>query len=155
MPYHSLINISEIPLDSAHYRPRRSVYPQETPEVQAARYQHLLAHASVHEEDDDEQYPNYHDSSLYHIPVITKKGVPVDTPEVRAARQQHLLAHQLAKTGVRYAGGYSHYIPVVAPDGVPYDTPEVYIARASHLAAHHEESTKHYFEEGYGSEFGY
>ncbi|XP_044253271.1 cuticle protein 18.7-like [Tribolium madens] len=139
---------SEIPTEFHHPRARRSPrhYPEETPEVQAARFQHLLAHASVHEEDDEEQYPSYHDGP-YHIPVITKKGVPVDTPEVREARQQHLLAHQLAKVGVRYAGGYSHYIPVIAPDGTPFDTPEVYVERVRHEVAHQEERTKQYEEE--------
>ncbi|XP_064213337.1 pupal cuticle protein [Tribolium castaneum] len=135
---------SDIP-DFHHARARRSArhYPEETPEVQAARFQHLLAHASVHEDDDEEQYPSYHDGP-YHIPVITKKGVPVDTPEVREARQQHLLAHHLAKIGVKYAGGYSHYVPVIAPDGAPFDTPEVYAERARHLFVHHQEKHAEY-----------
>ncbi|KAJ3645610.1 hypothetical protein Zmor_010349 [Zophobas morio] len=145
-----------------HYRIRRGIIhesyvPEETPEVQVARYQHLVAHASAHDEDDDDYYHAPHED-LYHIPILTKKGVPVNTASVKAARQQHRLAHQLAKSGVQYSGGHSVHEPVIAPNGVPFDTPEVYIAKAEHLAAHADESTKHNqwgLHSGYGGGYGF
>ncbi|KAI9558703.1 hypothetical protein GHT06_015492 [Daphnia sinensis] len=104
---------------------------QETPEVAAARANHLAAHASARGSRVIVSQPTP-------VPVWGQPGAAVlDTPEVWAAKVEHYRAHSAAAA----ANGVVSTLPPlqVANWGVPQpvqDTPEVAAARAAHLAAH-------------------
>lgn len=115
----------------------RGGVPVDTPEVQAARAQHLAALSQAHQ------------SAPYQGPSRKRRSLPLaprDTPEVEHAKHAHYAALNAAASGSHQAyntGSISHVVipyqgPVHHPAlvrGVPVDTPEVIHARQSHLNA--------------------
>lgn len=116
--------------------------PADTPEVAAAKAEHLAAHQ--------------------HARGLHGHG-PIDTPEVQHAKAQHFAAHAAARSGhpVPVAAPAAHWhaapaaaawhghnawhgpqhVPVIH-NGVPVETPEVQHAKAAHYAAVHAASAK-------------
>lgn len=92
--------------------------PLDTPEVQAARAEHLAAHARAHSGAPALVVPSHY----AHAP-LGPDGRVVDTAEVAHAKAVHFNA-------VAKAQGYGGYHGVV-----PADTPEVAHAKSAHFAA--------------------
>jgi len=132
-----------------HYRRRRSIFshhvaqhvpvitkdgvPQETPEVQAAKAQHLLAHAQAQHNDwTGTDYNNYNDNNGYGSHGYgASSSLNSYGHGAKASSVHYTIQHD--QTYNKYHGP-EHY-PVIGKDGVPIDTPEVQLARAQHLHA--------------------
>ncbi|XP_018565473.1 uncharacterized protein LOC108906642 [Anoplophora glabripennis] len=116
--------------------------PQETPEVQVAKAQHLIAHANAkagHSEWSQASAGNYGDSSSI--------WTNYETPEVN--KVQYSVNHDF------YGGwtGPQHY-PQIDKDGVPVETPEVQIAKQQHFLAHSQAKLGLYSQVQAGSYYG-
>lgn len=121
-----------------------SIYPEDTPEVAAAKAAHLSEVARAAVAVGAPAYYPYLGYSSYAIPVITPEGFVADTPEVAAAKTAHFAekARAAAAAAAPVYPSYYNYpyysgpfaIPVVLPDGHLADTPEVAAAKAAHFA---------------------
>lgn len=159
--------ISSSYISPAYYYPQHHIpvldhngVPIDTPEVQAARKQHLAAVADAKSRAYGVHglYHYAHAAPILHAPAVsavylkehvalTPDGVPVDTADVQHAKAIHFKAH--AAANARNAYGYGHllhkrsvyaiaapqHVPVIDSNGVPVDTPEVQHAKAAHFAA--------------------
>ncbi|KAJ8963657.1 hypothetical protein NQ314_005448 [Rhamnusium bicolor] len=107
--------------------------PVETPEVQAAKQQHFLAHSQAK---------------------LNEYGLN------QGWQQQNFGSYGQSHAGSSFGSSLSHQGTLITPNGVPEETPEVKIAKAQHFAAHAQEQAKHAQWAGqsgsdYGSSYSY